>query len=558
MVNDDGYPRALASRRRIRTQALWKVDTHMRSATGPTSAATRAFISSAALLVKVMARTSKGDTFPSEIRWAMRWVRTRVLPDPAPATTSSGPSPCVTASACSGFSPASSSWARRCSRSAVASALDIAGSRYRQGLTPSGDLGDTGGVTTTDPTGTVDPNVLLVEAMMTPEGRADPYPRYRALHEHAPVFESVIDALVLVRYKDCWEVLPDNRLGKSDGGERDMVRMTPYQQEQMAKRNPRASSMLFLNPPDHTRLRGLVSKAFTPRTVERMRPHILRLTDGFLDGFDGEVDVISSLAFPLPVTVIGEMLGVPESDRPGFQPMVRAATKALEFSMSEEEFDAALEALDAMNEYFADLVAARRKDPQDDLLSSLIAARDEGDRLTEEEIISTAILLFAAGFETTTNLIGNGLLALLRHPDQLRRLRDEPGLIKSAVEEVLRWDSPVQIDGRSAFEDVEVAGQPVAKDTFVVTLLGAANHDPTHYTAPERFDIGRNEGPPMSFASGIHYCLGAALARLEGQVVFGRVIERYPPLELLDEAPHYKDNFVLRGLSELRVEARGA
>jgi cytochrome P450 len=440
----------------------------------------------------------------------------------------------------------------------VASALDIAGSRYPGGVTPSGDLGDTGGVTTTDPTGTVDPNVLLVEAMMTPEGRADPYPRYRALHEHAPVFQSVIDALVVVRYQDCWEVLRDNRMGKPKDGEREMVRISDYQRERMAERNPRDSSMLFLNPPDHTRLRGLVSKAFTPRTIERMRPEILDITDGLLDGIDGEIDVMSTLAFPLPVTVIGRMLGVPEEDRRDFQPVVQAAIKGLEFSMTDEEFDAAMAALDRLNEYFAGLVAERRKQPQDDLLSSLIAARDEGDRLTEEEIVSTSILLFAAGFETTTNLIGNGLYALLSHPDQLRRLRDEPGLIKPAVEEILRWDSPVQIDGRTAFEDVVVAGREVPEGSTVVTLLGAANHDPTHYTEPERFDIGRDEGPPMSFASGIHYCLGAALARLEGQVVFGRVLERFPTLELLDETPHYKDNFVLRGLSELRVEARGA
>jgi cytochrome P450 len=440
----------------------------------------------------------------------------------------------------------------------VASALDIARPRYRAGVTASGLLRDAGGVTTTDPTGTVDPNALLLEAMMTPEGRADPYPRYRALHEHAPVFESAIEALVVVRYKDCWEVLRDNRLGKPKDGEREMVRLTPYQQERMAERNTRESSLLFLNPPDHTRLRGLVSKAFTPRTVERMRPEVLDVTDELLDGWDGELDVISSLAFPLPVTVIGRMLGVPEADRRDFQPIVQAAVKALEFSMSDEDFDAALTAFDHLNDYFTGLVAERRKEPQDDLLTSLIAARDEGDRLTEEEIVSTAILLFAAGFETTTNLIGNGLYALLSHPDQLARLREDPGLIKPAVEEILRWDSPVQIDGRTAFEDVEVAGRLVPAGHNVITLLGAANHDPTHYREPDRFDIGRDEGPPMSFASGIHFCLGAALARLEGQVVFGRVLARFPTLELLDDQPHYKDNFVLRGLSELRVEARGA
>jgi cytochrome P450 len=413
-------------------------------------------------------------------------------------------------------------------------------------------------VTTTETPGTVDPNALLFEAMMTPEGKADPYPRYALLHEHAPVFESILDALVVVRYADCWEVLRDNRLGKSDQGPRDIGAVTPHQRERLQQLEPRANTMLFLNPPDHTRLRGLVSKAFTPRTVERLRPHILRLTDGVLDGFDGEVDVMATLAFPLPVTVIGEMLGVPEADRQGFQPLVRAATKALEFAMSDDEFDAALDAQEQMTAYFTDLVAERRRAPQDDLLSSLINARDEDDRLSEEEIVSTVILLFAAGFETTTNLIGNGLLALLRHPEEQRRLRDDPDLLKPAVEEILRWDSPVQIDGRSAFEDVEVAGRAVPAGGFVVTLLGAANHDPTHFTDPGRFDVGRDEGPPMSFASGIHYCLGAALARLEGQVVFGRVLERFPTLALLDDAPHYRDSFTLRGLSELRVEARAA
>jgi cytochrome P450 len=410
-------------------------------------------------------------------------------------------------------------------------------------------------VTTSAATGTVDPNALLFEAMMTPEGKADPYPRYALLHEHAPAFPSLLDALVVVRYADCWGVLRDNRFGKSEAGPRDIGAITPHQREVLETLQPRANSMLFLNPPDHTRLRGLVSKAFTPRTVERLRPHILRLTDGFLDTFDGEVDVMQALAFPLPVTVIGEMLGVPEEDRPGFQPLVRAATRALEFAMSDDEFDAALEAQSRMNEYFHALVVERRKAPQDDLLSHLIAARDEGDRLTEEEIVATAILLFAAGFETTTNLIGNGLLALLRHPDQERRLRNDPGLMKSAVEEILRWDSPVQIDGRTAFEDLEVAGHAVPEGNFVVTLLGAANHDPTHYTDPDRFDVGRDEGPPMRFASGIHYCLGAALARLEGHVVFGRVLERFPRLELLDNTPRYRDSFTLRGLADLRVDA---
>ncbi|CAN5633414.1 cytochrome P450 [soil metagenome] len=410
-------------------------------------------------------------------------------------------------------------------------------------------------MTTTAGTSSVDPNALLFEILMTPEGKADPYPRYAALHEHAPVFESAMGGLVVTRYDDCSAVLRDGRFGKFEGdiGPNE-GRLTEHQRERMnADSRVRGRSMLFLNPPDHTRLRGLVSKAFTPRTVEALRPHIARLTDELLDGFAEQEDVMSALAFPLPATVIGEMLGVPEGDRPMFQPLVRAATKSLDFTMTDDEFDAAMAASDTMNAYFEGLVAERRKAPQGDLLSALIAARDERDRLTEDEIIATAILLFAAGFETTTNLIGNGLFALLRNPDQLQRLRDDPGLLRPGVEELLRWDSPVQIDGRLALEAAEVAGRDVPKDTFVITMISAGNHDPTHYTEPGRLDVGRDEGPCISFAAGIHYCLGAALARLEGQVVLDRLLSHFSSMELADHGPAYRDSFTLRGLVDLPV-----
>jgi cytochrome P450 len=327
--------------------------------------------------------------------------------------------------------------------------------------------------------------------------------------------------------------------------------------QQLALRQGR-ESMLMLNPPDHTRLRKLVSKAFTPRTVEALRPHIVRLTDDILDRIeaagDEPVDVMAELAFPLPATVIGEMLGVPAADRAQFQSLVRAGTAALEVTLTAEILAAANDAFQIMRTYFLELVNERRSHPQDDLLSQLIAVEEAGDQLTVEELISTAILLFAAGFETTTNLIGNGLRALLAHPDQLARLRSDPVLIASAVDELLRFDSPVQMDGRAVFDEVEIAGHRIAAGETVITLLGAANHDPSHWTAPERLDVGRDEGPPMSFGSGIHYCLGAALARVEGQVVFDRMLQRFPRIEAAGATTaRYRASLTLRGLVDLPV-----
>ncbi|HEY2430196.1 MAG TPA: cytochrome P450, partial [Acidimicrobiales bacterium] len=225
----------------------------------------------------------------------------------------------------------------------------------------------------------------------------------------------------------------------------------------------------------------------------------------------------------------------------------------LELTVDADSLIAAAAAGREMGAYFSELLADRRRHPGDDLLSELLAVQEGGDTLTEGELISTAILLFGAGFETTTNLIGNGLLALLRHPDELRRLRGDPGLLRSGVEELLRYDSPVQLDGRMAFEDVALGDVVVEEGTFVVTLLGACNRDPSHFSAPERLDLGRDEGPPLSFGSGIHYCLGAALARVEGQVVFERLLDRFPGMELATETVDYRTSLTLRGLVELPV-----
>jgi cytochrome P450 len=278
------------------------------------------------------------------------------------------------------------------------------------------------------------------------------------------------------------------------------------------------------------------------------------LVDGLLDAFgDGDVDLMDALAFPLPVTVIGEMLGVPAEDRPQFRPLVRASTAVLELAITPEALAEATAASNTMEAYFRDLVAERRARPRDDLLTQLIEAEDKGDQLTEYELISTAILLFAAGFETTTHLIGNGVLALLHNPEQLDRLRHDRSLLRPAVEELLRYDSPVQITARTAYEALEIGGQAVEPGSAVLALLGAANRDPQRFRDPDRLDLGRSEGSPLSFGSGIHYCLGAALARLEFAVVLDRLLDRFSTWELVGGPPRHRDSLTLRGLVDLRV-----
>lgn len=408
-------------------------------------------------------------------------------------------------------------------------------------------------------------DALFMEVIATPEGRRDPYDRYRELREAAPVYQSGLGMTVCTRYEECQFVLRDHRFGKEGAGNLDerMERryghldIYPEVAEMLSDRR----SLLFLNPPDHTRLRSLVSKAFTPRTVEGLRPEIASLVDGLLDQIEPGVvtDVMTALAFPLPANVISHMLGVPEEDWPRFRTVMNQATVLLEPVIADEELESALSAQMELVSYFQGLTKRRRAEPGDDLLSQLIAVQEGSDRLSDAELISTAILLFGAGFETTTNLIGNGLYALLTHPAELERLRrqmeapERSDVLRLAVEELLRWDSPVQFDGRTAFEDVEISGVTAPRGSQVVTILGAANRDPAHFSEPDRLDIGRDEGPPLSFAGGIHYCLGAALARAEGQIVFERLLGRFSSLELAVEKPEWKNRITLRGLANLPV-----
>ncbi|HET7488459.1 MAG TPA: cytochrome P450 [Acidimicrobiales bacterium] len=397
-------------------------------------------------------------------------------------------------------------------------------------------------------------DALLLEVVATPEGRADPYPRYARLRALAPVHRSALGFWVLSRYADCNQLLRAPGVGKDFSEAAAALGITEAQMTEQARFRNDNTNMLTTDPPDHTRLRGLVTRAFTPRTVEALKPSIVALVDELLDGFAGaEVDVMDALAFPLPVTVIGEMLGVPAEDRPRLRPLVRAITAVLELALTPEALAAATEADVQLAGYFADLVAERRARPRNDLLTQLIEAEDKGDQLSDVELISTAILLFAAGFETTTNLIGNGLLALLRNPDQLERLRADRSLVRPAVEEQLRYDSPVQLAVRTTYDDLALGDHRIEAGNLVVALLGAANRDPDRFTDPERFDVGRDEGPPLSFGGGIHFCLGAALARAEGQIVIDRILDRFSKLELAGPEPTVRDSLTLRGLVDLRV-----
>ncbi len=419
--------------------------------------------------------------------------------------------------------------------------------------------------TMTDSADTADD--LLARIFFDPAGMANPYPLYRQLRELAPVHQSATGAVVLTRFEDCREALRDNRLGKSNGVNVDGLipstdpEVTKFRaaQAQRILEADLPQAMLSLNPPDHTRQRSLVSRAFTPRRVEQLRDSIAGLARRAVDDVAdaGSCDLLEMLAFPLPVAVIGTMVGVPEADWPRFRSQVAASAYRVEPGASLEQLQTADSAVREVGAYFHDLIAQRRSKPQDDLLSDLIAVEEAGDSLSAGEVAAVALLLFAAGFETTTNLIGNGMVALLHNPEQMQRLWDDPSLLPAAVEEMLRWDSPVQIDVRTALEPAEIAGVDIAQGRRLITLLGAANRDPAQFTNPEDFDIERDEGPPMSFASGIHYCLGANLARAEGQEVFGALIDRFSSIEL-DSDPVHRQRTTLRGYETVpvRVKAR--
>jgi cytochrome P450 len=385
----------------------------------------------------------------------------------------------------------------------------------------------------------------------------DPYRQYQALREHDPVHRSPLEVWVLFRYDDIVGILRDSSLSVQVDNATPTARMQMFAEQAPAGAQERGGhSILNVDPPDHTRLRRLVSKAFTPKMVHELRPRIQELVDDALDAMAkrGQADVISDLAFPLPFTVISEMLGMPDGNRDEVRGWSHTLTKTLDPILSPEEVQAALTAADNMLAHVQDVLAWKRDHPADDLLTGLLAAEDEGDRLSEEELLDQVLLLYVAGHETTVNLIGNATLALLGHPDQLARLRSDPDLDGGAVEELLRYDSPVQFSRRITTADLEVHGKTVPAGTFMLTCLGSANHDEDRWgPAADRLDITRPDaGQHMSFGNGIHHCLGSSLARTEAQVAIGALVRRFPDLALAG-APERNARVVLRGLESLPV-----
>jgi len=381
----------------------------------------------------------------------------------------------------------------------------------------------------------------------------DPYPFYHRLREQAPVLKTPQGFWLLTRYADVAFALRDRRFGKDFATNmKRRYKHDPMSEPAVANLS---HTMLVLDPPDHTRLRGLVTKAFTARRVADMRPRIQALVDQQLDRVIGKgaMDVIVDLAHRLPVIVICDMLGIPEEDRAPFLIGSSVNGRILEpVAMSDAEMAQANAGTVAGNHYFDQLCELRRREPRDDLTTELVQAEEAGERLSPEELRANIGLLFGAGHETTTNLIGNGLLALHRQPDQWERLKADPSLIPNAIEELLRFDSSVQLTGRVTNAEVEVGGVTIPAGQSVIMLLGAANRDPAQYPDPDRLDVARPNVRPMSFGGGIHHCLGAQLARLEGELVFNALIERLPNVQLPEKNnPAWRPSFTLRGLSKL-------
>jgi pimeloyl-[acyl-carrier protein] synthase len=366
---------------------------------------------------------------------------------------------------------------------------------------------------------------------LDPEFRNDPYPALKRLRELEPVHETPFGLWRISRYADCLRMLRELPVGvrRTDG--------TLPGVDESNLENQR-NFMLQQDPPNHTRLRKLVSRAFTPRAVSQLKPSIDRVVEECLDRVQGggHMDVIADLALPVPATLICEMLGVPVADRDRFTTWTAQATHGLAAQVAPPEvLDVARQAGLALAAYFEDLIAERRRSLGDDILSGMIRAEESGDRLSHPELISQSIGLLIAGFETTIGLIGNGIRQLLLHPEELARLRAKPELIASAVEECLRFDGPIPLTIRVAHDDLRVGSRTIPVNTTVMVLLSAANRDPERFPDPERFDISRDPNPHIAFGGGAHLCLGTHLARMESQAAIGGLVQRFPKLALESE-----------------------
>jgi cytochrome P450 len=386
---------------------------------------------------------------------------------------------------------------------------------------------------------------------------ADPYPAFAVARAQAPVqWHEGLGLWLAFRHAEANAVLRDRRLGRIWTDKTPADRLESFN---LIHRN----AILEMEPPEHTRLRRLISAAFARGHVERLRPWVEELAGSLVEdlversGGHTPVDVLSGMSEELPVAVIAELLGVPAADRPLLRPWSNAIVKMYEYGRTTQVEEAAERAAAEFVAYLRELAAERRSAPGEDLLTHLVTMRDaDGDRLTEDELVTTCILLLNAGHEATVNVSGNGLLALLEHPDQLARLRADPSLLPAAIEELMRYDSPLQLFERTATEDVEIGGVTVARGQKIAALLGSANRDPDVFADPDTLDIGRTDNPHISFGAGVHFCIGAPLARVELQASFGALLTRTSRLELGGPARR-RPEFVIRGLHDLPVVLAG-
>jgi len=396
--------------------------------------------------------------------------------------------------------------------------------------------------------------ILSLYHLLDPEVLANPYPLYHRLRSEDPVlWDPFLHAWVVTRYKDVVTVF-----------QRFSANRTPTPQQLttlgLSALKPLAQvmvhQMLFLDPPAHTRVRGLASKAFTPRRVEVLRSHIQDITDSLLDAVQarGHMDVIADLAYPLPAIVTAEMLGVPTSDWKQLTAWSADFAQVLgNFQHNPDHASKVIHSREEMSVYFRTAIRENEHHPREGLINALMTAELDGDRLSEEEVVANTIVTMVGGQETTTNLIGNGILTLLRHPDQLEKLRADLSLIPSAVEELLRYESPSQHTARLAPDDVELGGKLIRKRQAVIAVMGAANRDPERFPDPDRLDICRQDNRHVAFAWAGHFCFGASLARIEGQIAFATLLRRMPGLKMVPGPVTWRENLGLRGLTALPV-----
>ncbi len=405
---------------------------------------------------------------------------------------------------------------------------------------------------------------MKADELLLPKWRADPYPLYAELRAAGPIhFVERMDSWVLTRYSDVSAGLRDLRLSSRRGS----GAFSDVPKAREAEVAPFKQSLrhwvLFRDPPDHTQVRTLLNKGFLPAIIDSLRPKIQGLVEELLKTptEKRELEVVGELAYPLPAIVIAEMIGVPREDRDRFKHWSDDLAMGLAPGLKEPHaFEAALKSWQQMDKYLSELVAARRREKQQgkarhDVLSALLFAEEKGALLSEEEVRATLGLLLFAGHETTTNLITNGMLLLLRHPEALSALRKDPALMPAAIEEMLRYESPVQMLSRFSTEELTLAGQRVGKGQMVMLLMASANRDPAQFPEPDRFDITRRENRHLSFGMGVHFCLGAALARIEAQAAFRYILDHWPSIRLAEEPPAWQNNLVFRSLPRLRIAA---